>query len=365
MALTPKQLAERTRRIGGSDAAAIVGKDPYRTAWEVAMRIRGEMEADKSLEDADQILFGNEMEGVLARIYERKNKVKLVEPDTMVHEKHPFLAVNIDRRIEGNPALALEMKNTGQKFQAAGTPILESWGSPGTDQVPERVILQCQHAMMIDPLIQMFHVVRCYGGNVYQQFVVPRNASLIDALQEIELEFYKRAMEGLLPEPDIALPGHCVLKSARRSLAVWPTACRLARHRRLRNWVAARVVAFWRLVHPLSSTSFRAFLNVEPTLNDFFPWHDLYTSADLASFRPGTDNESPLDPQVGHALAQSRQRTRIRGGTNFDFKRQHLPPAGNEEIDLTAGLRAPVMYTGPDEALHGPGDDLLDHKPFE
>ncbi|MDH4172130.1 MAG: YqaJ viral recombinase family protein [Betaproteobacteria bacterium] len=202
MALTPKQLAERTRRIGGSDAAAIVGKDPYRTAWEVAMRIRGEMEADKSLEDADQILFGNEMEGVLARIYERKNKVKLVEPDTMVHEKHPFLAVNIDRRIEGNPALALEMKNTGQKFQAAGTPILESWGSPGTDQVPERVILQCQHAMMIDPLIQMFHVVRCYGGNVYQQFVVPRNASLIDALQEIELEFYKRAMEGLLPEPD-------------------------------------------------------------------------------------------------------------------------------------------------------------------
>jgi putative phage-type endonuclease len=202
MALTAKQLAERTRRIGGSDAAAIVGKDPYRTAWEVAMRIRGEVEADKSLDDADQILFGNEMEGVLARIYSRKNKVELVEPDTLVHPKHPFIAVNIDRRVKDAPQLALEMKNTGQRYPAAGTPITETWGTPGTDQVPERVILQCQHGMMVDPLIQMFHVVRCYGGNVYQQFVVHRNEDLIAALEMIEVEFYYRVTAGHLPEPE-------------------------------------------------------------------------------------------------------------------------------------------------------------------
>lgn len=201
MALTPKQLAERAHRIGGSDAAAIVGKDPYRTAWEVAKRIRGEIEPDTALADADQILFGNEMEGVLARIYERKNKVKLIEPDTLVHPKYPFLAVNIDRRIEGDPSTALEMKNTGSRYPGV-VPVGETWGRPGTDEVPERVILQCQHGMMIDEQIKTFHVVRCYGGNVYQQFVVPRNDELIAALQQIEVAFYQRCMEGALPDPD-------------------------------------------------------------------------------------------------------------------------------------------------------------------
>jgi len=195
MALTAKQLAERTRRIGGSDAAAIVGKDSYRTAWEVAKRILGEMPADTALEDADQILFGNEMEGVLARIYERKNKVKLYEPETLIHPKHPFIAVNIDRRIKDNPAIALEMKNTGQF-------VTDRWGQPGTDEVPERVILQCSHAMMIDPAIQVFHVVRCYAGNVYQQFLVQRNQELIAALEMIEVEFMVRLKRGILPEPD-------------------------------------------------------------------------------------------------------------------------------------------------------------------
>lgn len=195
MPLSQEQLAARRTRIGGSDAAAICGKDPYKTAHEIALRIRGEIEPDASLEDADQILFGNEMEGVLARIYEKKHKVELYTPETLVHPKYPFLAVNIDRRPKGIEHLALEMKNTGLY-------VTDTWGKPGTDEAPERVILQCAHAMMIDPAIRLFHVLRCYGGNQFQQFVVPRSADLIGALEVIEVEFWNNLERGIIPEPD-------------------------------------------------------------------------------------------------------------------------------------------------------------------
>lgn len=199
MALTKEQAAARLTRLGGSDAAAIVGRDPYKTAHEVALRITGQLEPDPSLEDQDHILFGHEIETVLANIYARKNKVVLYEPITLLHPRYSFIAVNIDRRIKGNPEIALEMKNVGGfTVENEG----DRWGSPGTDEVPQRIILQCQHGMMVDESIKLFHVLRCHAGNQFQQFVVERNAELIAALEAIEVEFYNNVMVGDLPPPD-------------------------------------------------------------------------------------------------------------------------------------------------------------------
>jgi predicted phage-related endonuclease len=200
MALTPAQLKERAPRIGGSDAAAICGKDPYKDAYQVAMRILGRLEGDPDLENADQILFGNEMEGVLGRIYEHKFKVKLETPAALVHPKEPQIAVNIDRRIVGNPEVALEMKNTG-RFVQSNDP-LQQWGKVETSEVPQRVALQCFHAMMVDPQIKLFHVLRCYGGNQFQKFALPRDDDVVDALFEIETKFLARLRAGKIPEPD-------------------------------------------------------------------------------------------------------------------------------------------------------------------
>ena len=195
MALTEKQLVERRPKIGGSDAAAILGEDSYRTAHEVALRIRGEIAPDTALDDADHIFFGNEMEGVLARFYERKHKVELVTPPQVAHPEYPFLVVNIDRRIKGVDNIGIECKNSGYRAT-------EGWGEPLTDEIPKRVLLQCMHGMMICSEIEHFHVLRCYGGNAYQQFLVHRNASLIENLLAIEVEFYTNVMAGNLPEPD-------------------------------------------------------------------------------------------------------------------------------------------------------------------
>lgn len=225
------------KKLGGSDAAAVCGKDPHKTAYHVAQRILGEIQSDE-LEGLDHIEFGNEMEGVLGRFYERKQKVRLYTPQTIIHPKYPFLSVNIDRLREDRMDVAIECKNVGLH-------VTEPWGEPGTDDVPPRVLLQCVHGMMVCRQLSEFHVLRCYGGNTYQMFVLPRNEALIESLLEIELEFMHNLQRGVLPEPEW---GHRTtketLKKAFRKLdgpieekpelAVWTQAWEEAAAERLR-----------------------------------------------------------------------------------------------------------------------------------
>lgn len=187
-------MVRNPKNLGGSDAAAICGKDPNKTAYSVAMRVLGKIESD-DLEGLDHIEFGNEMEGVLARFYERKEKVTLYTPASVQHAKFPFLSANIDRVREDRMDIGIECKNTGL-FTT------EEWGDPGTDEVPPRVLLQCQHCMLVRPEIEVFHVLRCYGGNTYQKFIVPRSQRIVDTLFKIETEFYERVLAGDIPEPD-------------------------------------------------------------------------------------------------------------------------------------------------------------------
>lgn len=187
-------MARDGTKIGGSDAAAICGEDPNKTAYSVALRITGKIKSDQ-LDGLDHIEFGNEIEAVLARFYERKEGCKVYVPKAMTSESAPWAAVNIDRIREDRADIGIEAKNTGFHTK-------EDWGDPGTDEVPKRVMLQVQHGMMLCPSLKEFHVLRCYGGNTYQKFVVPRRPKMIEDLYEIERIFYQDVMAGKLPEPD-------------------------------------------------------------------------------------------------------------------------------------------------------------------
>lgn len=198
-ALTQEQLEYRTPRIGGSDAAAICGKDSFKTAYAVALRITGQIERD-DLSDKDHIIFGDEIEGVLARFYERKEKCKVYTPQTLTHPTIGFLIANIDRVRDDRMEIGIECKNTGLYTGAKDES--EKWGDPGTDEVPDRVNIQVQHCMGVASQFDEFHVLRCYGGNTYQKFIVRRNAPLIESLQQIEQDFMSDLRRGIMPAPD-------------------------------------------------------------------------------------------------------------------------------------------------------------------
>jgi putative phage-type endonuclease len=192
--LTKQQLETRRGRLGGSDAAAIVGKDPHKTAYAVALRITGQSEPDE-LAGLDYIEIGNLMEPVIAGLYERKNGATLYSPETRVHPKYPFLIANIDRLRKDRPEIGVEIKSVGAFNK-------EDWGREGSDEIPERTLLQCAHYFMVCEELKEFHVPRIVGGSAYQMFTVPRNQRLVEALEQIEVTFYNEVMAGRLPSPD-------------------------------------------------------------------------------------------------------------------------------------------------------------------
>ena len=99
--LTTEQLEARKAGIGGSDAAAIMGLSPWKTATEVYLEKRGEI-APENIDDKEVVIFGNLLEDVVAGEYARRNNVKVERRNDMFkHAKHPFMLANIDRKVVG------------------------------------------------------------------------------------------------------------------------------------------------------------------------------------------------------------------------------------------------------------------------
>lgn len=102
-------LAIRRRGIGGSDAAAIVGLDRYRSPFAVYADKLG---LTPEREDNEAMRQGRDLEDYVAQRFTETTGKKVRRcNDTLQHPKYPRLLANIDRLIVGEKAL-LECKTT-------------------------------------------------------------------------------------------------------------------------------------------------------------------------------------------------------------------------------------------------------------
>lgn len=133
--LTERQRKIRRTGIGSSDAAAIMGCDPWRTTWDVWAEKTGKVERKDAGEAA---LIGTFLEPGILKLAAFKLGVKVVKATaTFVRGT---LRANVDGMVEkaerGSPII--EAKWTGQ---------LDGYGDDGTPEVPERVLVQVHHQM--------------------------------------------------------------------------------------------------------------------------------------------------------------------------------------------------------------------------
>lgn len=188
--------AERLTGIGGSDAAAICGEDGFKTAYQVALEKLGMLQPDPSLETRINIQIGNRLEDDVAEIYCERNARQVRRVNQLVRSKeHDFMILHPDRDIVGEPG-KLEIKTGGVAWE---------WGKSGTDKIPPRVIIQCQHYMAVYPQDEYVDVAALMfgGGERYRQYRIERDSAFILDLIEVETEFWTKVMiEGVLPEPE-------------------------------------------------------------------------------------------------------------------------------------------------------------------
>lgn len=136
--LTPEQeheqwLQARKKGIGGSDIAAIMGQNPYKTPYELWLEKTGRAESDP---DNAAMYWGRVLEDVVADEFVERTGKKIARRKMVQKD---FVIANVDRVIQKESAI-LECKTARQRT--------EQWGEEWTDQVPPNYLLQCQWYLM-------------------------------------------------------------------------------------------------------------------------------------------------------------------------------------------------------------------------
>ncbi len=176
-------LAERLTGIGGTDAAAIVGADPYKTPYELWLEKRGET-APEDLSENAAVEWGNRLEDVVADAYaERTGQQVHRVRRTLRHPEHLFMMAHLDRRIVGARA-GLEVKTAGDWAARS-----DEWGPDGSDRVPMKYLFQVQHYMAVTGY-ERFDVAVLIGGRDFRVYPLARNEDLIAMLIEREAAFW-------------------------------------------------------------------------------------------------------------------------------------------------------------------------------
>lgn len=177
--LTPEQIKNRANSIGGSEAAAVLGLSPFKTALEIWA------EKTQAIEPEDishkwPIRLGHKFEDIVAELFceETGLRVRRVN-ETLVHPKYPFLTASIDRKIVGTNE-ALECKSTS------------AWNAKKWvgEEIPVAYILQCQHYMGIAGYDRM-RLACLVGNDDFQIKTIERDQALIDDMTRKLVYFWE------------------------------------------------------------------------------------------------------------------------------------------------------------------------------
>jgi putative phage-type endonuclease len=182
--ITEAQRAERTKYIGGSDAAGVLGLSRWKTPLEVWALKTGQI-PDPEVRNELAVELGNELEEVCARLFTKRTGKKVQRVNETVYDKeHPFLAANLDRRIVGEDAV-LEIKT-------AGAWAAKQWEG---EEVPQEVVIQVLHQLMVTGKSKGYACCLIGGNLDFHIKPVFRDDALIKQMREKEIHFWKTFVE--------------------------------------------------------------------------------------------------------------------------------------------------------------------------
>lgn len=123
---------DRMGYIGGSDLASILNMSRWKTVLQLWMEKTGRVEPP-DLSDVEAVELGIELEGFVAKKFERKTGMKVRRPSVShyTHKDYPWAKAQVDRLIEGTDEL-LEVK-TGSAYK------VKEWEG---DEIPQEYLLQ-------------------------------------------------------------------------------------------------------------------------------------------------------------------------------------------------------------------------------
>ena len=182
-------LRYRKRGIGGSDAGAVCGLNPYRTAIQVYY--------DKTSDEIEEIdneamRQGREFEDYVAGRFCEASGKKVRRANAMYYdEKNTFMLADVDRMVVG--------ENAGPECKTASPYMAEKWED---GKIPLSYQIQCHHYMSVCNTEAWYIAVLIYGKE-FKYYRIERDEQVIADLIRIEKEFWREhVMKRVMPDPD-------------------------------------------------------------------------------------------------------------------------------------------------------------------
>lgn len=179
----------RKTGIGGSDAGAIAGVNPYRTAMQVYQdKISDEIEEY----DNEAMRLGRDLEEYVAKRFEEATGMNVRRTNYMYFDdENPFMIADMDRMVVGENA-ALEIKTASPYSE-------KQWAE---DKIPLSYQIQCFHYMKVCKLDAVYVAVLIYGRE-FKYYKLERDEEIIKNLVQIEKKFWENhVLKRVPPDPD-------------------------------------------------------------------------------------------------------------------------------------------------------------------
>lgn len=170
-------LRHRKNAIGGSDAATVVGLNPYGSLYELWADKLGLIPPK---EENEAMRIGHDLEEYVAKRFTEATGKKVRRKNAIIYNDDvPFAHANVDRLIVGEDA-GLECKTTSvlnmKRFRDG--------------EYPPNYYVQCQHYMMVTGKPKWYLAVLILGRE-FKWFEIARNEEDIEALSTAERDFWQ------------------------------------------------------------------------------------------------------------------------------------------------------------------------------
>lgn len=166
----------RKKSIGGSDAAVIMGLNPYKSTFTLWAEKKG-LVSDK--EDNEAMRIGRDLEEYVARRFCEATGKKVRRRNAMfVHKDYDFITANIDREVVGeNAGLECKTTNMFNKSDFEG------------GEIPLYYYCQCMHYMAVMGYEKMYLAVLVLGKAFYW-YEIERDENEIESLISKEVDWW-------------------------------------------------------------------------------------------------------------------------------------------------------------------------------
>lgn len=175
--------------IGGSDAGAICGVNPFSSAMKV---FRDKTSEEVEEQDSEAIRIGHDLEDYVAHRFTEATGLKVRKSNFMYRSmEHPFMIADVDRLVVGEDA--------GLECKTASAYSVDKWAD---GNIPLHYIMQCYHYMAVTGK-RTWYIAAVILGREFTYRKLEWDDELISRLVQMEKDFWDNyVVPRVIPPPD-------------------------------------------------------------------------------------------------------------------------------------------------------------------